>query len=102
MPYIVGVLEEEQDRLLGQKADYTSILKDLPRTGGSIVVKSIAGHKYHYFAYREGKKVKTKYIRKKDLETFQKKVMERDRICRIIEGIDEDLGVIEKSLRGKA
>lgn len=102
MPYILGVLEEEQERLISQKNDYLEILKELPRVGGSVVEKKISGHIYHYFSYREGNKVKTDYIKKKDLEEFQKKVAERERIRRIIAGIDSDLLVIEKAMkRGK-
>ena len=88
MPYILGVLEEEQERLSNQRNDYMAILEKLPRKGGSIVEKEISGHKYHYFAYREGKKVRTEYIKKKDLDEFRKKIAERDRIksawCRMI------------------
>lgn len=101
MPYILGVLEEEHERLISQKNDYMSILKDLPRVGGSIVEKTISGHIYHYFAYREGHKVKTEYIKKNSLEDFKRKIAERDRIRRIISGIDSDLKVIEKALNGR-
>ncbi len=101
MPYILGVLEEEQERLSSQRKDYMAILDKLPRKGGSIVEKEISGHKYHYFAYREGKKVRTEYIKKKDLDEFRKKVAERDRISRIVSGIDSDLAIIRKVLKGE-
>lgn len=101
MPYILGVLEEEQERLSSQRNDYMAILEKLPRKGGSIVEKEISGHKYHYFAYREGKKVRTEYIKKKDLDEFKKKVAERDRISRIVSGIDSDLAIIRKVLKGE-
>ncbi len=101
MPYILGVLEEEQERLSSQRNDYMAILEKLPRKGGSIVEKEISGHKYHYFAYRDGKKVRTEYIKKKDLDEFRKKVAERDRISRIVSGIDSDLAIIRKVLKGE-
>lgn len=101
MPYILGVLEEEQERLSNQRNDYMAILEKLPRKGGSIVEKEISGHKYHYFAYRDGKKVRTEYIKKKDLDEFRKKVAERDRISRIVSGIDSDLAIIRKVLKGE-
>ena len=100
MPYILGVLEEEHERLINQKNDYMAILKELPRMGGSIVKKTISGHIYHYFAYREGKKVKTDYIKNNNVDEFKKKIAERDRIRRIISGIDSDIEVIEKALNG--
>ncbi|SEH41299.1 hypothetical protein [Selenomonas sp. KH1T6] len=101
MPYILEVLKEERERLINQKKDYIAILTELPRVGGSIVRKTISGHIYHYFAYREGKKVKTEYIKKNDVDDFRKKIAERDRIRRIISGIDSDLDVIEKALNGE-
>lgn len=101
MPYILGVLEEEQERLSSQRNDYMAILEKLPRKGGSIVEKEISGHTYHYFAYREGKKVRTEYIKKKDLDEFRKKIAERDRISRIVSGIDSDLAIIRKVLKGE-
>lgn len=101
MPYILGALEEEQERLSSQRNDYMAILEKLPRKGGSIVEKEISGHKYHYFAYRDGKKVRTEYIKKKDLDEFKKKVAERDRISRIVSGIDSDLAIIRKVLKGE-
>ena len=101
MPYIAGVLEEERERLVHQKSEYMAILEQLPRIGGSIVEKTISRHIYYYFAYRDGKKVRTDYIKKAHIEEFRKKIAERDRIRGIISGIDSDLEIIEKTLVGK-
>jgi len=99
MPYILGVLQEEYERLTRQRKIYSDILKDLPRVGGSIVKKEISHNIYYYFAYREGKQVKTDYIKKENLEEFKEKLKERDRVKKVISNIDIDLKIIERTLK---
>ena len=47
----------------------------------SVQRKTISGRTYHYLVYREGRKVRTRYIRASDLEDVKEKV-ERGRDLR--------------------
>lgn len=99
MPYILGVLQEEYERLKRQKNIYSDLLKELPRVGGSLSEKKISNHTYYYFTYREEKKIKFKYIKKANLEEFKNKLKEIDRIKEVISNIDIDLKIIERTLK---
>jgi len=99
MPYIVGVLQEEQARLLSQMNDYMNEMAKLPHIGGNIVEKQISGNVCYYYTYNEGNKTINEIIQK-NLDEFKKMLAERDRILKIISGIEEDLAIIDKALVG--
>lgn len=94
MAVIKGVLKEEYARLKDMERVYLSKLRELPR--GSIVMKKINNKQYPYLVYREGKKVKTKYIRKKDLPTITKQISQRKRYEKSLKEIYEDFKCIER------
>jgi len=68
MGIIKGVLREELENSIKLKKDYEEALVKYP--GGSLIKKSIKGHKYYYLAYREGRKVRFIYQGKKLSEDF--------------------------------
>ena len=73
MPYLAQVIKEESDRLKANKALYEKELQSLPRKGGHIRVRVVKGHEYYYYNFREGEKVKSKYIKKEDVPQFLQK-----------------------------
>lgn len=97
MAYIIGVLQEERQRLLAEKAHYEEDLrKTLP--AGTIVKKRIRGHAYPYFQYRDKQHIRSIYIKAGELEAYQERVEQRAMIRQALREINENLMVIDKSL----
>lgn len=75
-------------------------LSELPF--GYLQKKTISGKEYYYLQHREGKKVKSVYVRKEDLEETKEKVEKRKEIEREIKDIKKSKqaleGIIEKDL----
>lgn len=100
MAYIKGVLLEERERLLKERDYYKNELgRCLPT--GTIVKKRINGHQYHYFQFRDKSHVRSIYIKASDLESYQKKIDERDETRKILRDIEENLELIDNALRRK-
>ncbi|PHS30931.1 MAG: hypothetical protein COA82_10800 [Alkaliphilus sp.] len=55
------ILEESQRNYLMQQ-QYENEIKLLPK--GTVILKKVGNHEYHYLKYREGKKTITDYIGK--------------------------------------
>ncbi|MBN4074771.1 hypothetical protein JYT99_02445, partial [bacterium AH-315-E09] len=53
------ILEESQRNYLMQQ-QYENEIKLLPK--GTVILKKVGNHEYHYLKYREGKKTITDYI----------------------------------------
>ena len=70
MSIVKHILQEELDRLNELLSLYEKQLKNLPR--GSLSKKVRDGKNYFYEAYREGKKVRFKYIGKESSEPVKK------------------------------
>ena len=100
MPYLAQVIKEESDRLKANKALYEKELQSLPRKGGHIRVRVVKGHEYYYYNFREGEKVKSKYIKKEDVPKFLHLIEKRDKLLWFIEDINKDLLFAEHCLRG--
>lgn len=62
MSKIRYILKEEHDRLERLAALYQKEIENLPK--GSVSLKKRNGNTYLYIAYREGKKMKFKYVGK--------------------------------------
>ena len=75
MSILEDVLIEEYDRSLRILHAIEEENKSLPR--GSIRQKIVGGRKYYYLQYREGKQVRSKYVKKADLELLQQNLKRR-------------------------
>ena len=57
---IKGVLREELDRSLSLKEKYEKKLDDYPQ--GYLLERKMGGKVYHYLSYREGERIRQKYL----------------------------------------
>jgi len=69
MSVLSEILQEEYERLNQTIASFEKDLKELPK--GTIITKKINGHDYFYLQWREGKKVKSSYIKKEEKEATE-------------------------------
>lgn len=98
MPYIYGTLMEEKKRLEEILKNYEDELNSL-HIKGSIVEKEIKGHRYKYLVYREGKKVKTVYLKRNNVHDMEKILTKRKEFLNAIKSIKDDLKVIRKVIK---
>lgn len=92
-----GVFEEELDRCKRMKRVFQEELEKLPK--GSIVIKTIKGRQYHYLQFREGNKVKSKYISEWNLKEVQKCLERRKELEMAIKRTSSNQKSLEKVLR---
>ena len=97
MPVIHDALREEKERLLEKELAYRQQLAMLPK--GRIQNKQIAGKKYPYLTYREGGKVKTRYVKPEELEQVMAQVAQRQQFEKALKSIRADLRVIGKVIK---
>ena len=60
MKVLIGVLEEEEERLNKLAPLYEKEIAKRPK--GCLAIKEFGKHRYAYLNYRQGKKVKTRYL----------------------------------------
>jgi len=103
MNIIKGVLEEELQNSIRMKRQYEKALNELPK--GSLVEKSIKGHKYYYLAVRESDRVKFIY-KGKISEEEKNKYMEakklRAKYRKLLSQLKKQIVFLKKALNGKA
>lgn len=100
MSVLLGILEEERERLGGAMQLYAEKAEKLPR--GSLWVKKRGRRQYAYLAYREGGKVHFDYVapvpsRKYDEVMLQ--VKERNLLVTSIRQMRKDLRLLERMLK---
>jgi len=103
MGLIKGVLKEELENSVRLKKAYEEELKKRP--GGSLVLKSIKGHKYYYVAYRDGGRVKFIYkgkkLSKEFLAEFEKSKKIREKHKEMVRKLKGRIKYLRKALHGK-
>jgi hypothetical protein len=75
MSVLSEILQEEYKRLLSTIASYEKLSNEMPK--GSIILKHINGIEYPYLQWREGNKVKSKYLRQDEIEQFREQIERR-------------------------
>lgn len=75
MSVLEEVLEEELERSIRVSRAIQQELVPLPK--GSVRARKKGNHVYYYLNYREGDKVRSKYIPAKDIELIKKQVARR-------------------------
>jgi len=96
MAVIPKFLNEEYDRLLRMKKTYAGKIEQLPK--GSISYKKRGNKKYPYLKYREGIKVKTKYLKmnNEEIKSLEFDINRRQKFKKILGGIVKDLKTLSK------
>jgi len=99
---IKSVLQEELNNSLRMKKEYEAALNKLPK--GSLVVKKIKGHEYHYLVYRENKKVQYKYkgkISEKEKKKYEEAKKQRAQYRKLLSKVKKQIKYLRGTLRGK-
>ena len=99
--FIIGMLKEELENSLRAREGYRVAAEKLPK--GSLVRKEISGHPYYYLAYRDGKKVRFKYVgklSKKEANRYKEAGKYRARYRKQISELNKQIKFIRKAIRG--
>lgn len=96
MTIIEEVLEEEYQRSLRVSAALEKELDNLPR--GSIRTRIIGGHEYYYLQFRDGPKVRSKYIKREDLGEVRRGLERRKSHMEALKEQKESRKMIERAL----
>lgn len=96
MSFLVGVLQEELDRLDRQQAAYERDLQELPK--GYISKKNIRGKVSYYLQHRDGGKIVSKWISAEDLPKVEVQVKRRKQLEASLRRVREDQKKLRKVL----
>ncbi|WP_140402036.1 hypothetical protein [Flavonifractor sp. An306] len=94
----MSTILQERERIDRMLAKYQEELEMLPK--GTISEKKAEQSTYFYLKYREGKRVISKYIPQKDVETVREQVEKRRHIETMIRSLQEERAIAEKALEG--
>jgi len=87
MSILSEILNEEYERLNNTLLSYEALLEDLPK--GSIREKIINGKKYHYLQWRDGRKVRSKYIKPDEVVILSDQIEQRRQYAKEIKALHE-------------
>ncbi|MDR1292681.1 MAG: hypothetical protein LBJ91_04720 [Clostridiales Family XIII bacterium] len=85
MSVLSEILQEEYDRLKATITSYEKEAAGLPK--GSVVIKRIGGREYPYLQWREGKQVKSRFIKAGDLLHLKDQVNRRREYEKLIRSL---------------
>ena len=99
MGIIEDALREEKDRNKQIREAYLREIASLPH--GSLTIKEIGTNSYCYLRFREGDKVRLKYMGKaEDTEDLLRKQIERRReLESLLKDLNNDMKLIEKVIK---
>lgn len=99
MAIIKNVLEEELERLEKMQKVYEEKITSLPK--GVIRIKLIQNKCYPYLMFREGSKVKTKYLKLKEeeIQELREKIEQRKKHEQTLKEIKKDIELIKKVIK---
>lgn len=96
---IITTILQEKERIDRMLKKYQEELEKLPK--GTLSEKKAGQSTYFYLKYRDGKKVISRYIPKKDVEDVRKQVGKRRHIETMIRSLQEERAIAEKALEGQ-
>ena len=104
MSIVKYILGEELHRLEQLSQQYAGKIKKLPKKlpKGSISVKGYNGNKYAYLAFRDGNKVKFRYIGRESSQAVKKMITDRQqRLSYIIKQkeVNKDIREIKRAIK---
>lgn len=95
---IITTILQEKERIDRMLKKYQEELEKLPK--GTLSEKKAGQSTYFYLKYRDGKKVISQYIPKKDVEDVRKQVEKRRHIETMIRSLQEEHAIAEQALEG--
>ncbi len=103
MNILISTLREELATVKRLEKRYIKQLGELPR--GSLVVRTVRKNKYVYLTYREGSKVKQRYLGKVDpdlLQSIKEQIKKRNDLKGKLKSVREQKRILERALREKS
>ena len=98
MSLILETIRQEKVRIEYMISKYSQSLEKLPK--GYLSERNVNGRHYYYLKYREGKKVVSKYISKKDVDTVKQRLEKRKHIESMLQSLQEELNIAKSALEG--
>ncbi len=98
MNLLLNLILQEKQRIDYMLERYQEELAELPK--GTIAEKKVNGKTYFYLKYRDGRKVVSQYVSKRNLEDLQKKLEKRKHIEAMIQSLEEEKRIAVKVLEG--
>ena len=95
---ILNIILQEKERIDRMLAKYQEELGTLPK--GTISEKKVRQSTYFYLKYRDGKKVISRYVPQKDVETIREQVEKRRHVETMIRSLQEERAIAEQALEG--
>ena len=98
MNLILHTVMQEKQRIEYMLEKYQSELADLPK--GTISEKNVGGKVYYYLKYRDGKKVVSQYVSKKEIDNVRGLVEKRRHIEVMIKSLYDEKAIADKVSEG--
>lgn len=98
MNLILHTVKQEKQRIEYMLGKYQAELSVLPR--GTISTKTVGEKTYYYLKYRDGKKVISQYVGKKEIENIRSLVEKRRHIEAMVKSLQEEKAIADKVLEG--
>lgn len=98
MNLIISTVMQEKQRIDYMLAKYQEALAELPK--GTISEKQVKGNTYYYLKYRDGKKIVSKYIGKREIEELKQQIDRRRHIEAMIKSLLDEQKLAAKVLEG--
>lgn len=95
---ILHTVKQEKQRIEYMLEKYQEELSALPK--GTISEKTVSGKTYYYLKYRDGKKVVSQYVSKKEIENVRSLVEKRRHIEAMVKSLQEEKAIADKVLEG--
>lgn len=98
MNLILHTVMQEKRRIEYMLQRYQSELDGLPK--GTISEKTVGGKVYYYLKYRDGQKVVSQYVSRKEIEPVRALVEKRRHIEAMVKSLNEEKAIADKVLEG--
>lgn len=95
---ILHTVKQEKQRIEYMLAKYQSELSALPK--GTISEKTVGEKTYYYLKYRNGKKIVSQYVSKKEIENVRSLIEKRRHIEAMMKSLQEEKAIADKVLEG--
>lgn len=98
MNLILSTILGEKQRIEYMLQKYVASLAELPK--GTISEKRVNEKTYYYLKYRDGKKVVSKYVGKREIDILRQQIDRRKHIEMMIKSLQEEKTLADKILEG--
>lgn len=102
MKILISTLKEEFASVKGLERKYLKKIGEMPN--GSFIVRTVGKKKYGYFTFRDGEKIKQKYLGSLDneaIENYRAQIKRRQALKEKLKSVREQMKVLGRALRGK-